>query len=206
MIKKIFLLIKLIIQDIKNGKYEKSEKKYGVNGIVGKYGSGKSQYMALIANKYKKEGSIIYANFGLENSINFDNYEYIYNLCQKTHEHKVILIDECQMFAPEGGNIDMHLRLLISQCRKLNTLIYWSSQDFTRVNKNIRLLSNRIYEIKSHFLGRLETIKDFNAQQYEFYYQAQSESGKIKARIYRPKFEIITDEIRDLYDTYEIIK
>lgn len=204
---KIFKLIKLIIQDIKNGAYKKEKnRKYGVIGIVGAYGSGKSQYMALLADEWHKKGSIIYANFGLENSVNFDNYEYIYNLCQKTKEHKAIFIDECQMFAPEGANINIHLRLLISQCRKLNTIIYWSSQDYTRVNKNIRLLSYRIHEIKGHFLGRLVCIKNFQAQQYEYYYQAQSENTKIHNRIYKPKFEIITDEIRNLYDTYEIIK
>ncbi len=206
MLKKIILLLKLIYKDIKNGVYQKTPKKYGVYGIVGKYGSGKSQYMAFLADKYHKQGAIIYANFGLDNSVSFENYEYIYNLCQKTKEQKVILIDETQMFCPEGSNIDRYLRLLITQCRKLNTIIYWSSQDFTRVNKNIRLLSDRIYEIKSHFKGRLETIKDYQAQQYEYYYAAQSENGKWKAKIYRPHIEVITDEIRDLYDTFEIIK
>lgn len=198
-------LIKYIFLDFKNGVYkQKKINNYGVYGVVGLYGSGKSEYLAYLANYYKSRGSLIYANFALSDSINFDDFSYIYNLCVKNIKtHKIIIIDECQMYAPEGTHINYYLRLLLTQCRKLNVLIFWSSQDYSRVNKNIRLMSLRIYQISSKFAGRLLFIKDFNSYHYELYYNALT--NKNKYRIYRPKFVTISDDIRHLYNTYELI-
>ncbi len=93
----------------------------------------------------------------------------------------------------------------ISQQRKLHKQIVASSQVFTRINKKLREQTNFVIECKSFLMGRLVVNKYYNTAEY-IANDEKFDKGSRKRRTVKREVFIAYDEIREKYNTEEIMK
>lgn len=204
-------LCKLLILDIFDRK--KTRKKlYGVDGIVGTWGSGKTVSMVNMYLELKKEHpeALYISNFGLDGTsafVDIDDVVERYKYCTENDINLVVFWDEIQNEFPESDrNFNPMFRLLLTQNRK-NAGVYfvWSTQDYTRVNKNIRLMSRYISHCRT-FFNRLTRIKQYNRDDYDMYYSAVNVDRKLKVDSRRTKYFLQYDYIRNMYDSFAMLE
>lgn len=93
----------------------------------------------------------------------------------------------------------------ISQQRKLHKQIVASSQVFTRINKKLREQTNYVIECKSFLMGRLVVNKYYNTAEY-IANDEKFDKGSRKRKTVKCEVFIAYDEIREKYNTEEIMK
>lgn len=209
----MFRLLSLLCKDLLNFKNCKKNF-YGVYGVVGLYGSGKSLYLSYLSYYYKDfEDVVIFSNIPFNNNIvyYFDNVrrlEELYNdMCLS--KNIIIFYDEIQMSFPENSkSLDSFFRLLLTQNRKNHGCrIYWTSQDYTRVNKNIRLMSLDII-VPKLFFNRLLRLRFYTRYNYERFYNQSADifSMRYANHYYKTQKIVIEDYYFDNFNSYDLVR
>ena len=180
---------------------------YGMHFYCGRQGSGKTYSMTheleQIRKKYPK--CKIYTNYGYK----FQNLP-IYNINMLTDEKYyngengvVFAIDEIQNLYQSSNinNVPPEILGVVTQLRKQKVYIVCTSQVFTRVSKPLREQAFFITECKT-ILHSLTICKKYNADEYLLDIdRVEKKSMPIK------KYSIVhSNQLRDTYDTYQLIK
>lgn len=184
-------------------------REYGLKMFVGRQGDGKTVSLVNRLNELHEEypNALIYTNFdykyrdfGLESLIDLLHLD--------NGENGVIVgFDEIQNEFSSAASKDFPESVLstITQQRKRKIVIYATSQVFTRVAKPLREQCFEVIECKT-FLGRWTRMKCFDADDYNYMIDCHDMKEKFKIkRKWRRSF-IQSDELRNDYDTYEVIK
>lgn len=191
----------------KNKKNDEIFPFYGMHFYCGRQGSGKTYSMTheLETIRKKYPNCKIYTNYG---------YKYqtmpIYNISMLQNEKYyngengvVFAIDEIQNLyqASNVNNVTPDVLGVITQLRKQKVYIVCSSQVFTRVSKPLREQAFYVTECKTIFHS-LTICKKYNADEYLLDLdRVEKKSTPIE------RYSIVhSDELRNCYDTYQLIK
>lgn len=155
------------------------------------------EYESLQFLKPNKEGKEYYKKmFG----IGFKYYKIV--------NHGVIFgFDEIHMTLSSDNwkNRPDDLLYYISQQRKMHKQIVASSQVFTRIDKTLREQTNFVIECASYCMGRLVTNKFYHTEEY-ICNDEKKDKGSQKRKVHHYNIFIAKDNIRNAYDTEEIMK
>lgn len=215
-----FLCIKLydfytFYKELKSGKYFR--RIYGVYGYVGEYGQGKTiclvkEYLKL--NKRTKfhnpDNYIFISNFNLKGTKHFNNLSDVlvyYRLAVSSHKGLIIFWDEVQNEFPENDrNFPPQLRVLLTQNRKnYGVRLLWSTQDYTRVNKNLRVQTTQISEMRC--VSKRYMIQSvYRRNLYEDYYSSVSVDNKVKKKALIKYRFIQTDLMRNMFGSFVMLE
>ena len=191
----------------KNKKNDSQFPYYGMHFYCGRQGSGKTYSMTheleQIRKKYPK--CKIYTNYGYK----YQNLP-IYNISMLKDEKYyngsdgvVFAIDEIQNLyqAANTNNVPPDVLGVVTQLRKQKVYIICTSQVFTRVSKPLREQAFYITECKTLFHS-LTICKKYNADEYLLDLDRVE-----KKSIPIERYSIVhSDELRNSYDTYQLIK
>lgn len=189
---------------------------YGAYGVVGEYGQGKTIYMARDYLRLSKkrlfhnpDNYIIISNFCLGDTLPFTNLDDVcnyYRIALKEGKGLVCYWDEIQNEYPENDRFfPQEFRTLLTQNRKNKGVrLIWSTQDYTRVNKNIRLQSTVITHMRC-FFSRYMIAKKYRRANYEDFYNTTDISKKIRKRPLSTIFFIQDNSIRKLFDSFKML-
>lgn len=214
---KMFELIKYICIDIKrdfilkkNGYIKFNE--FGLRLYEGAQGSGKSMSMVYQLEEYRKnfgKSLFIATNFGyVHEDFCLSSFEDIPNCVHLAKEKNctgvVIGWDEIQNdFDSQTRTYPIAILRTITQQRKQGIKILATSQVFTRVAKAIREQTFEVVSCKTYF-NRLTVQRFYNPIDYEFFIANPDKKKKLDLK---KKFSFVqTDELRELYDSFAVIK
>ena len=191
----------------KNKKNDEIFPFYGMHFYVGRQGSGKTYSMTHELEKIRKKypKCKIYTNYGYK----YQNFP-IYNISMLTDEKYyngcdgvVFAIDEIQNLYQSSNinNVPPEILGVVTQLRKQKVYIICTSQVFTRVSKPLREQAFYITECKTLFHS-LTVCKKYNADEYLLDLdRVEKQATPIE------RYSIVhNDELRNLYDTYLLIK
>lgn len=159
--------------------------------FVGKMGSGKTLSMTKFVYDYYKRGCSIYANYGLKIPYEQVDYEKIKNLSED-FQNSVLCLDEIHVFIDSrasASDINKRVSYFITQSRKRNLVLMYTTQKFNQVEKRLR--ENTDYMVECS-----KTVK--NGKMYIRCNMTDTD-GKSK------KFTIDAADIFKLYDTHEVV-
>lgn len=195
------------IEDMRNGVVK--FKPFGLTLFAGRQGSGKTVSLVdyTMALKKKYPDSLLYTNYkcdfadGQLNSLNDI-------LTIRNGEKGVVFaIDELQNEFSSAISKDFPETLLstITQQRKQKIHIVATSQVFTRCSKPLREQTFKVVDCRTLF-GRWTFQKCYDADDYNLFVDNPDPEKKFKLMPLWKKSFIQTDELRESYDTYEVIK
>ncbi len=218
---KLFELILIKIKDlltfykeVRGGTYFK--RIYGVYGVVGEYGQGKTIEMSRLylslssAGKFYDPNDYVFiSNYGLGDTLPFKDLTDVINYYRDAvSEGKglVVFWDEIQNEFPENDRgFPLAFRVLLTQNRKNKGVrVIWSTQDYTRVNKNLRLMTTQITEMSCK-LGRYMCCRHYKRAVYEDMYNTTDILRKVKKRPVFTSYYIQTDKLRNLFDSFKML-
>ena len=191
----------------KNKKSDEMFPFYGMHFYCGRQGSGKTFSMTYELEKIRKKypKCKIYTNYG---------YKYqtmpIYNISMLQNEKYyngtdgvVFAIDEIQNLYQSSNinNVPPEVLGVVTQLRKQKVYIICTSQVFTRVSKPLREQAFYITECKTIFHS-LTVCNKYNADEYLLDLdRVEKQATPIE------QYSIVhNNKLRNLYDTYELIK
>ena len=191
----------------KNKKNDEIFPYYGMHFYCGRQGSGKTYSMTYeleqIRKKYPKVK--IYTNYGYKHQ----NLP-IYNISMLKNEEYyngesgvVFAIDEIQNLFQSSNvnNVPPEILSVVTQLRKQKVYIICTSQVFTRVSKPLREQAFFVTECKTLFHS-LTVCNKYNADEYlHDLDRVEKQATPIE------HYSIVhSDELRNAYDTYQLIK
>lgn len=207
-ITKLFLFLKLKFIDLIN--LLKSKNKpfnlYGLTIFCGMQGYGKTISMVeqLEYIRLNFPGVKICTNFGYINE-DFPLTDWQQILTCRNEDGIVFAIDEIQneFDVYDVRNFSQRILRTITQQRKQKIKIYGTAQHFNRVSKPLR---EQTFEVVDCITlgGRWTFQKCFDAQEYNCTIENPDKRLKLRKK-WRKNF-VQTDEIRNLYDSYQVIK
>lgn len=214
-----FIILKFIdyrkkILELKVGTYFK--RIYGVCGVVGSYGQGKTIHMCKMFHDLKRRSKyhnpdnyIFISNFGLTDTIPFltlqDVLDY-YKIAVQENKGLIVFWDEIQNEFPESDRkFPLIFRVLLTQNRKnYGVRIIWSTQDYTRVNKNIRLMTDTITDMRC-FFERLMIARVYKRRVYDDFYNSVSLNNKTKKKSVIFTVYAQTDKLRNAFNSFTML-
>lgn len=208
LIRFIYWKIKDLINNFKNRKNEKIHL-YGIYGYFGLPGFGKTMAMSwelLELRKKYKDKIYIFTNYGFKGEDRpFDNWR----MLLETYDKPAIFAwDEVQneFNSRDYKNFPVELLTLLTQNRKGNgKRIYYTAQRYSRVDKVFRELSFRVGDCKTLF-GRYTRVKWYDTEDYEQLQNSYRVEDKMKMKCYKKDKFIQTDDIRNSYDSYQMLE
>ncbi|MDD3016681.1 MAG: hypothetical protein PHR41_09370 [Lactococcus chungangensis] len=211
---KFFRFLRYVVQDTQKAKADRKQgivefDQYGVKMFCGRQGYGKTigivWYLEGLRAKYPNLQ--IYTNFGYtheDGALTGLNDLLVY---RNGTDGVVFAIDEIQneFSSAASRNFPESMLSTITMQRKQRVTILCSSQVFARAAKPLR---EQCYEVvECHTLAKRWTFLEcFDAEDYNRYVDRVSEDNKAKvARKWRNSF-VQSDELRGLYDTYQVVQ
>ena len=208
----IFRFIYWKIKDVINAIKNKNNKKvhlYGIYGFFGLPGYGKTMAMSwelLELRKKYKDDIYIFTNYGFKQEDKpFDNWRMLLDEYDKP---AIFAWDEVQneFNSRDYKNFPVELLTLLTQNRKGNgKRIYYTAQRYNRVDKVFRELSFRVGDCKTLF-GRYTRVKWYDTEDYEQLQNSYRVEDKMKLKCYKKDKFIQTDDIRESYDSYQMLE
>lgn len=212
--KRLVLFTKYTIKDKKKEKKLaklgiKEFKPFGLTMFTGPQGSGKTigmvEYCLDLKKQYPK--CKLYSNFKIEG---MDGELTSLNDLLKIRNDEdgvIFCIDEIQneWSTNSSRNFPESLLSMITMERKQHIHIAASSQVFTRVAKPLREQCFVVCDCRT-FFNRWTRIRAYPADEYNSIIDSNSLDRKRKLRKVWKKSFIQTDELREKYDTYEVVK
>lgn len=127
-----------------------------VEGVFGLPGSGKSTYLAKLAQKAIKRNIKVYSNFYIKDcyKLDFDD------LGVHDYSDCLLLIDEISLFCDcrSWKNFNADLVYFFTNHRHYNVDIVYCSQSYADCDKKIRNLTDSLYYIRP-FLGFFSSVR-----------------------------------------------
>lgn len=208
----LFLILKDLVKNIRNkNKIDDIFPHYGFHLYCGLGGSGKTLAMVNRINELKKEYPKLYIVTNFTTSLadeTLTSWEDLVNIENPLGEQYGVLFafDEIHLTLGSDNFRKRPEQLLeyISQQRKLRKLILGSSQVFMRVDKVLREQSNLVIDCKTYF-GRWNFQRAYRTEDYLLNGELRDKGSRNRDTVFKKNF-IATDEIRNLYDTYEVMK
>lgn len=213
-LKKLRLFLRYTVKDIKRDRLlEKQGKKifraYGLTMFVGPQGSGKTISMVdyCLGLKEKYPNCKLYSNFSIEGQ---DGKLKSLNDLLKLRNGEdgiIFCIDEIQneFSTMASRNFPETLLSTLTMQRKQRIHIVASSQVFTRVAKPIREQCFHVVECRT-FFNRWTRERCYYADEYNSIIDSHSLDKRRKLRKVWKKSYIQTDELRETYDTMEVVR
>lgn len=199
--------IKYIKADLRLGK--KKFKPYGLKMFTGRQGCGKTVSLVNTLNDYHQEypKAKIYTNFRYRHADGQLNSLNDLLTLRNGEDGMIFALDEIQNEFSSNTSKDFPENLLstITMQRKQKIVILASSQVFTRVSKPLREQCFEVIECKTIF-GRWTKMKCYDADDYNFMIDNLDPKKKFKTPKKWKKSYIQTDDLRNCYDTMEVIK
>lgn len=184
-------------------------KEYGLKIYTGRQGSGKTISMVNRLNELHDEypDAQIYTNFGYRHATG--KLESLNDLLTIRNGDKGVIfaIDEIQNEFSSNTSKDFPESLLstITMQRKQKIVILATSQVFTRVSKPLREQCFEVIECRT-FAGRWTKLKCYDADDYNYMIDQSDPKDKWKTpKKYKLSY-IQTDDLRNCYDTLEVIQ
>lgn len=210
----LFQFIKWKSVDFKKWRYDVKNgvthfRLYGLTCFVGRQGGGKTVSLIQMLNEahIKYPNAHIYTNFKYKYATGqLESLNDLLTIRNGT-DGVIFAIDELQNEFSSNTSKDFPETLLstITMQRKQCVKIYATSQVFTRVSKPLREQCYEVVECRT-FMCRWTRMKCYDADDYNL----MIDSNDIKAKHKTPKkwkrSFIQTDDMRNCYDTYEVIK
>lgn len=206
---KLFDFIKWKLIDLyRVKKYGRNLHIYGIIGIVGLYGGGKtialSQYLTRMKEKYGDE-ILISTNY----CFNKEDFPLTsWKDLLKEYDKPIIFgYDELQneFNSREYKDFPIELMTLLTQNRKgKGKQIIYTTQDYTTVDKNFRRLTQKVLACKTRF-GRYTSVRRYDRENFEQLDKEVNVNRKMKIRSSRYSF-IQTDDLRNSYDSYKMLE
>lgn len=200
--------VKDLFNSFKNRK-EKQIHLFGIYGFFGLPGQGKTLSMtAELMGLRKKYGNDIYifTNYGFKQEDKpFDNWRMLLDTYDKPC---VFAWDEVQneFNSRDFKNFPIELLTLLTQNRKGHgKRIYYTAQRYSRVDKVFRELSFLVGDCRT-ILGRYTRVRWFDTEDYEMLQSTPDVNKRIKIKPRKVDKFIQTDEIRDNYDSYQMLE
>lgn len=204
----IYWKIKDFINSFKN-RNEKQIHLFGIYGFFGLPGQGKTLSMtAELMGLRKKFGNDIYifTNYGFKQEDKpFNNWRMLLDTYDKPC---VFAWDEVQneFNSRDFKNFPIELLTLLTQNRKGHgKRIYYTAQRYSRVDKVFRELSFLVGDCRTIF-GRYTRVRWFDTEDYEMLQSTPDVNKRIKIKPRKVDKFIQTDEIRDNYDSYQMLE
>jgi hypothetical protein len=203
-----------LFRDIKHGNYFKLM--YGIYGVVGEYGQGKTvdmarEYVFLHRRTFfhNPDRYIFISNFHLGDSEHFSTLADVlewYKVALSQDKGLVIFWDEIQNEYPENDrSFPQAFRTLLTQNRKNKGVrLIWSTQDYTRVNKNIRLMTTKVVQMRCLF-KRYMIRRTYSRASYEDFYSCVDIAKKTKLKSLHTEIYIQSDFLRSLFDSFGML-
>lgn len=205
-----YWVIKDAITKIKNKKkgIEKAHL-YGIYGYFGLPGKGKTMGLVYTLEQYKKKyGDKIYicTNFGYKNQdFAFTHWKQLLEVYDKP---LVVAWDEVQneFNSRDFTKFPVTLLTLLTQNRKGNGIqILYTAQRYNRVDKVFRELTHQSIMCNT-LAGRLTRLNYYYWEDYEQLNNTVEVNRKIKIKKVRTVTFVQTDELRQLYDSYQMLE
>lgn len=193
--------------DIQAGK--KKFKPYGLKIFTGRQGCGKTVSLVQTLNEMHEEypKAKIFTNFKYRNSTGrLDSLNDLLHI-RNGEDGVIFALDEIQNEFSSNTSKDFPETMLstITMQRKQKIVILASSQVFTRVSKPLREQCFEVIECKT-FGGRWTTMKCYDADDYNYMIDNLDPKKKFKTPKKFKKSYIQTDDLRNCYDTMEVIQ
>lgn len=182
---------------------------YGIYGFFGLPGHGKTitmTYELMELRKKYKDNIYIFTNYGfLEEDKPFDNWRM---LLEEYDKPCVFAWDEVQneFNSRDFKNFPVELLTLLTQNRKGNgKRVYYTAQRYNRVDKVFRELSFLVGDCRTIF-GRYTRVKWFDTEDYEMLLSSPDVNKRMKIKSRKKTKFIQTDEIRNNYNSYQMLE
>lgn len=212
---KLLQFTKYKIKDLKHYRQLKKQgiklfKDYGLTLFTGRQGAGKTMTLVYEAERYRLEYPNLYiaSNFGyIHENEPLKSLADIPNAVLRANELNcigvLILWDEIQNDFDSFSKVSKDVLRVITQQRKQSIKILGTSQVFTRVSKALR---EQTYEVVvcNTIMGRYTRGRFYDAD--EFSHNIDKPEDKKQLHRLRKVSFIQTDDLRDLYDSYAVIK
>ena len=188
----------------------KQFKDFGLTLFTGRQGAGKTMTLVYEAERYRREFPNLYiaSNFGyVHENESLKSLADIPNSVLRANElgcvGVLILWDEIQNDFDSFSKVSKDVLRVITQQRKQSIKILGTSQVFTRVSKALR---EQTYEVVvcNTIMGRYTRGRFFDAD--EFIHNIDRPEEKKQLHRLRKVSFIQTDDLRELYDSYAVIK
>lgn len=211
----MFKLLYLIIKDLFTIK-KKRLHLYGIRLVVGLYGGGKTMYMTWYLNKMRnkyKNKIVIATNYNFKYQDHpINSWHDLLALAQQCNDLNIPLLvgyDEIQneFTSRDYKNFPTELLSLLTQNRKgAGVQIIATAQRYRRVDIIWRELSERVITVSTYF-GRLTLAQHWNGDDYELI-NAMPDKNFAKSKAKRMGTDLIvqTDELRNMYDSFKMLK
>ncbi len=198
----------LLIDIYRRIRYSKPLHLYGIVGIVGLYGGGKTMTLVeYLERMRRKHGDKLYiaTNFFYRGQ-DFPITHWR-DLLKKYDRPVIFGYDELQneFNSRDYKNFPISLMWLLTQNRKGHgkTIVY-TAQDYETVDKNFRRLTRRIWACKTHF-GRWTSVKKYDREDFEQLQAAVDVQRKMKIKPVAIHSFVQSDFLRDCYDSYQML-
>lgn len=191
----IFRFLKLTYQDLKD-----NDKKKFIGGFiiyVNPMGSGKTISLVREAYKYHLQGYKVYSNFFMTFQ---DGQLNSWKDIIKVPPNSILCLDEISdLFnAREWKSMPKSIFTYIINSRKMNIRVLATAQEFDEIDKTIR--TKCTYVAECNCFGRYHSIKYYRRLIF------QLGLGSKKRRPSQKDSFIAEDELRNMYDTNEIVE
>ena len=213
--KKLFQFLKLKRQDTKEYFALKKQgikkfNEYGLTLFTGRQGAGKTMSMVFEAERLRKKYKNLYicSNFGYRyDDESLKNLSDIPNVVLRAKSlNKIgvlILWDEIQNDFDSFSKVNRDVLRVVTQQRKQSIKILGTSQVFGRVSKALREQTFEVVMCNT-LLKRYTKARFYDADEY--IHQIEKPETKRKMTRLRTESFVQTDELRELYDSYSVIK
>lgn len=201
--------------DIKRNRLLKKQgikrfREFGLTLFTGRQGAGKTMTLVYEAERYRRKYDNIYicSNFGYKHqNESITSLSDIPNSILKAQElgciGTLILWDEIQNDFDSFSKVSRDVLAVVTQQRKQKIKILGTSQVFTRVSKALREQTFEVC-VCNTIMGRYTKGRFYDAD--EFSHSIDKPNDKKKLTRLRTVSFVQSDDLRDLYDSYAVIK
>lgn len=181
---------------------------YGIIGIVGLYGGGKTmaltRYLEDVRNKHGDNVYIATNYFYKGQDFSLDTWRDMLRIYDKPI---IFGYDELQneFNSREYKSFPVSLMTILTQNRKGNgKQIIYTTQDYETVDKSFRRLTQWIWACKTRF-GRLTSVRVYDREDYEMLISTPEVNKRMRIKPMKSWKFVQTDYIRDCYDSYQML-
>lgn len=212
---KRILLMKYILKDLKHARALRKQgvkpfNDFGLTLFTGRQGAGKTMSMVYEAEVLREKYPNLYicSNFGyIHENESLKSLTDITNAVLRANElgcvGTLILWDEIQNDFDSFSKVSRDVLRVVTQQRKQSIKILGTSQVFTRVSKALREQTFEVVMCRTIFkrwtVGRFYDAEEFN-------HNIDKPEEKRKMYPLKKVSFVQTDEIRNLYDSYAVIR